>query len=77
MEKKEKKGGKPDLAVVCVNGRRRMVGTGAAAKWLGLSPMALRNIAAGRWRGLGYTEATVARVLREYPQIAQTAGVAE
>lgn len=61
---------KPDLVVVRANGRTRMVGVSEAAGWLGIAPSTLRNIAAGRGRLMGYTETTIRRVQREYPQIA-------
>jgi len=62
---------KPEIAVVKVDGKKRFVGIGKAAKWLGLSSLAVRTISAGKGRERGYTQETVDRVLAEYPQLAQ------
>jgi hypothetical protein len=60
---------KPEIAVAVANGVTRLVGVGKAAAWLGVAASTVRNVAAGRGPVRGYTEETIGRIEREYPQI--------
>lgn len=62
---------KPDVQVLRLNGKVRVIGVKEAAAFLGCSQTVVRDIAIGPTKCARYSDALVSRVLREYPQLSQ------
>jgi hypothetical protein len=60
---------KPGVQVLRLNGKVRVIGVKEAAVWLGCSQTVVRDIAIGPAKCDRYSDALVARVLREYPML--------
>ncbi len=60
---------KPGLQVLRLNGKVRVIGVKEAAVWLGCSQTVVRDIAIGGKQCDRYSDALVARVVREYPML--------
>jgi hypothetical protein len=60
---------KPGVQVLRLNGKTRVIGVKEAAAWLGCSQTVVRDIAIGPDKCARYSDALVARVLREYPML--------
>ena len=60
---------KPEVQVVRVNNKVRVLGVKEAAIYLNCSQTVVRDIAIGQSKCARYSIALVSRVLREYPQL--------
>lgn len=62
---------KPQVQVLRLNNKVRVIGVKEAAFFLGCSQTVVRDIAIGGKQCARYSVALVSRVLREYPQLRQ------
>lgn len=60
---------KPEVQVLRVNGKVRVIGVKEAAIYLGVSQTVVRDIAIGPAKSARYSLSLISRVTREYPQL--------
>jgi hypothetical protein len=60
---------KPEVQVLRLNGKVRVIGVKEAAIYLGISQTVVRDIAMGPEKSARYSAALRTRVLKEYPQL--------